>query len=77
MDAMPSVKFFALAYRITAYQGVMKQRMEEQLATEAATAASAVRAAPVRREPPVPDASPQAMLHQPPEIAELFSFGGV
>lgn len=73
IEAMPAKRFFAFAYRITAYGGLMSSRMEEQVATPAPAAPQAS-STPARR---IPDATPQAMLSQPHEISELFSFGGV
>jgi hypothetical protein len=71
MLALPGPVFFALAYRMSAYQGVMAARSAEQEADESPTP----QAQPERRTAPPEQVTPRAVLQNDSAFAGIFSFG--
>lgn len=76
---MPGPRFFALASRLSAYQGAMRARAEAALA-EAASAGQPA-APPVRRLPASVTERPSnvpavpAVIKADPDLGRIFSFG--
>lgn len=71
MAALPGPVFYALAERLSAYQGVMAARAAAQ---EAGTPAQPQRAAEPRQVPAGP-VTPTAVLKYDKAFAGVFSFG--
>ena len=71
MLALPGPVFFSLAYRLSAYQGVMALRAAEQEQEDAPDAPGA----PQRRMPPPEQVTPKAVLQYDSAFKGIFSFG--
>jgi hypothetical protein len=70
MLALPGPVFFALAYRMSAYQGVMAARAAEQEAEQSPQP----HAQPERRAAPAEQVTPRAVLQTDAAFAGIFSF---
>lgn len=71
MLSLPGPVFFSLAYRLSAYQGVMALRAAEQ---EPETAPGP-QEPPPRRAAPVEQVTPKAVLQHDAAFKGVFSFG--
>lgn len=71
MLALPGPTFFALAYRLSAYQGVMALRAAEQEAESAPSSPEAPQPHPQAPE----QVTPRAVLESDAAFRGIFSFG--
>ena len=70
MLSLPGPVFFALAYRLSAYQGVMALRAAEQEAEESPEPQAQAQ----RRAAPSEQVTPKAVLQNDAAFAGIFSF---
>ena len=71
MLALPGPVFFALAYRLSAYQGVMAARAAEQ----EQESTSGPQEPPPRRAVPAEQVTPKVVLQTDSAFRGIFSFG--
>jgi len=71
MLSLPGPVFFAFAYRLSAYQGVMAARAAEQERDDAPEAPGQ----PEGRMAPVEQVTPRVVLQTDPAFKGIFSFG--
>jgi hypothetical protein len=71
MLALPGPVFFAFAYRMSAYQGVMAARAAEQ----EAESPSGPQEPPPRRTAPAEQVTPKVVLQTDSAFRGVFSFG--
>ena len=71
MLSLPGPVFFALAYRLSAYQGVMAARAAEQ----EAESPPGPQEPPPRRAAPAEQVTPKAVLQTDSAFKGIFSFG--
>jgi hypothetical protein len=71
MLALPGPVFFSLAYRLSAYQGVMAARAAEQ----EADSPSGPQEPPPRRAAPAEQVTPKVVLQTDAAFRGVFSFG--
>jgi len=72
--SMPGRVFFRLAFRLTAYQGVMRERITSALQEQEGTPQPQY-GAPRHREGVTEIPATKAALSSHPDMADIFSFG--